>query len=310
MTFSKLIKGTIGNSGKYSKRLHPISGMIMHHAAGTNFAVVKNMMEAPYDRHELSANYLINNNGDIWGCVPEEYRAFTSADPDWDGRSITFECINETGAPTWKISKKAQEAIAQLLADVAERYDFTPKRPPVLNRRKGNVFGHGELWKYFKASYATACPGGLPVTSITKRALVIIKEHQAPPKQSNSSGQYSPSPGQLFKRGDKARRIRINKKGHVSISVGKSVSARATVEFRGPVGAKVRLGLCRDTYLGKVLTGAKLVARTERTIGVSGSVTVSVSSKVALSRRQRLRINAKAIGKNSVRAMHITWHTE
>ena len=169
MTFSKLIKGTISHSGKYSPRSERVQGMIMHHAAGTNFDVVKNMMGAPYTQHQLSANYLIDSNGDIWGCVPEEYRAFTSADPYWDGRSITFECINEHGSPAWTISRASQEAIAQLLADVAKRYKFTPSRG-----RAGTVFGHRELWSLFGASYPTACPGALPIDSIVRRSRAIM----------------------------------------------------------------------------------------------------------------------------------------
>lgn len=309
MTFSKLIAGTIRNNGKYSTRLHPISGMIMHHAAGTNFDVVKNMMEAPYEKYQLSANYLIHNDGRIFGCVPEEYRAFTSADPDWDGRSITFECINETGAPKWTISKAAQEAIAQLLADVAERYDFTPTRPPASNRRKGNVFGHGELYKFFGASYATACPGGLPVTSITKRSLAIIKTHQEPPKPSNTSGSYAPKPGQLIKRFAREVAIRLSGTGRTSIAVGRTVTATATVTVSGRAGSKVRIGLRRDTYLGRVITGKKLVRKAEKTIPAAGVVTVAVSRRVELRANQRLRVNAKALGLNSVRIEKIVWKT-
>ena len=310
MTFSKLIKGTISNNGKYSKRLHKVSGMIMHHAADTNFEVVKQMMGANYDVHQLSANYLINNNGDIWGCVPEEYRAFTSADPDWDGRSITFECINETGAPDWKISAKAQEAIAQLLADVAQRYNFTPKRPPVGNRRAGNVFGHGELWKYFRASYATACPGGLPVTRITKRALAIIKAASAPPKPRATSGTYAPKGGQLILRGLTARVLKISDSGKVTIANGMPVQGVATVTFTGRKGARVRLGLEVATYEGTKRTDRKLVRKVEGIIPASGKLELKVAKTVAMNSKQRLRINAKALVWKSIRVRKIVWSSK
>lgn len=100
---------------------------------------------------EVSANYVIGNGGEIVGVVPEEFRAWTSGSSSWDGRAITVEIVNETGAPDWRISEKAMDAVARLMADVSTRYGFPLDRNTVVT--------HQELYSRYGASYPTACPG-------------------------------------------------------------------------------------------------------------------------------------------------------
>lgn len=148
--FSSLISGTSGNAGQYSSRNGAkIDRIILHHAASTSIFAVLDMMK--YGTREVSSNYVIGNEGEIIGVVPEEFRAWTSGSASWDGRAITFEIVNETGAPDWRISDKAFHAVARMLADISARYGIVLSRDTVIT--------HQELFTRYGASYATACPG-------------------------------------------------------------------------------------------------------------------------------------------------------
>lgn len=147
--FSALITGTSGNAGQYSQRTGKVDRIIIHHCASTSLFAVLDMMK--YGTREVSANYVIGNEGEIIGVVPEEYRAWTSGSASWDGRAITFEIVNETGAPDWRISDKAMAAVSRMLADISTRYGFELSRETVIT--------HQELYTIHGASYATACPG-------------------------------------------------------------------------------------------------------------------------------------------------------
>lgn len=165
MTVSKLATRSSGNAGQYSSRGgRKIDRFLVHHAATSNLDVVLSMMRT--GSREVSSNYVISNTGEIISVVPEEYRAWTSASPAWDGRAITVEVINSKTGDPWPISAKAQEALSRLIADVATRYKFTPKR----DGRNSTVIGHRELYTWFGESYATACPGGINLAAVTNRA--------------------------------------------------------------------------------------------------------------------------------------------
>lgn len=110
---------------------------------------------------QVSANYVQRSNGDLIGVVPEERRSWSLADADWDSRSITVETENES-TNGWTISAAATEKLARLVADVANRYRFPINRDTVL--------GHREVNSRYGGSYPTACPGGLDLDGIVRRA--------------------------------------------------------------------------------------------------------------------------------------------
>lgn len=147
--FSSLATATSGNGGQFSNRSGKVDRIILHHCASTSIFAVLDMMK--YGTREVSANYVIGNEGQIVGVVPEEYRAWTSGSAAWDGRAITFEIVNETAGPEWRISAKAFDAVARMLADLSTRYRI------VLSRN--TVITHQELYTNYGASYPTACPG-------------------------------------------------------------------------------------------------------------------------------------------------------
>ena len=149
MTFSPLTSRTSGNAGQFSARGRSVDRIILHHCASTSLAGVLSMMAT--GSREVSANYVIGSGGEIVGVVPEEFRAWTSSSSSWDGRAITFEIVNETGAPEWRISDLAFAAVASMLADLSARYGIPLSRETVVT--------HQELYNIHGASYATACPG-------------------------------------------------------------------------------------------------------------------------------------------------------
>lgn len=177
MTFSSLIAGErLAHPSKYGSRLgNKVGHITPHHAADTSLANVLDIMAAAGGR-VVSANYVIDNEGKIWGVVPEESRAFTSGAEGDGGRgaqfdriSITWEMINATGAPDYQLSQPAIAASERLAADVGKRYGFT------MTRTYGGTFeGHRELYTRYGASYATACPGVYPLDAAAVQINALI----------------------------------------------------------------------------------------------------------------------------------------
>lgn len=173
MVFSNLASEHRISTQSSSREGAKIESIILHHMASTNAPAVINMMVTGSRR--VSSNYVVSNEGKITGVVPEELRAWTSGSKSdggrgaaWDRKSITFEIANSSAGGAWPVSAKAQEATAQVVADVAKRYGI------ILNR--DTVIGHRELWTRHRASYPTACPGGLDMDWIVNRANQILSE--------------------------------------------------------------------------------------------------------------------------------------
>ena len=141
-------------SPNYSKRTLPITKFTPHHTAVVAPAEnIANGFLKP--ERKASANYIIGNDGEIICSVPEEYRAWTSGTwtengHDNDGMAITIEVCNSTGAPEWRVSDAALEALINLGVDVCKRYNlpgFT---------WTGDANGTLTIHNMFQA---TACPG-------------------------------------------------------------------------------------------------------------------------------------------------------
>ena len=167
MTFSKLTTRLSGNGGQFSSRGRKVDMFIVHHAASTSVNNVLNMMAT--GSRQVSANYVVDGVNTI-GVVPEEYRAWTSGDAAFDGRSITVETINDRVGPTdmtWTISEASYISLAKLIADCSTRYGFPLDRD--------HVVGHRELRSRWGASYSTACPSGINLDRVVQMA----KEFQA-----------------------------------------------------------------------------------------------------------------------------------
>jgi len=179
MTHSKLTNRIhLAPASQHSSRNGTtVDTFLIHHQASTNSAATESdMVNATKD---VSANYIITNEGELVLIVDEDRRAHTSGSrydggkgAQWDRRSITVEIENETAAPDWKISAKAIKTAARLLTDLRKRRKIT------------NVLGHRDLWERFRASYPTFCPGPDTVAKIVNAADALTKGGTSTPAAS------------------------------------------------------------------------------------------------------------------------------
>lgn len=112
-------------SPNYSVRTSPITKFTPHHVAVADALAEAVAIGFQAPERRASANYIIGIDGTIICCVPEEYMAWTSSSDVNDNQAITVEVCNSTGAPEWKISDAALEALINLGADICRRYDLS-----------------------------------------------------------------------------------------------------------------------------------------------------------------------------------------
>ena len=121
-----------------------------HHAASTSLEGT--LLQFQPGGREVSPNYCIEGRNIVL-VVPEEYRAWTSADAWADGQSITYEIINSTASPDWRFTAETIASVVALDIDICRRYGVTPKWG------LPGMWQHKNLWEWFGRSYATACAG-------------------------------------------------------------------------------------------------------------------------------------------------------
>ena len=109
---------------KRSKRAQEIIGITPHHAAGV-YKTGADLANYFYNtQRSASANYCIGNDGSMAGCVPEEFRAWTTSSSWNDQRRITIEVSNSKAGEPWQISQAAYNSLVKLCADIAKRYNL------------------------------------------------------------------------------------------------------------------------------------------------------------------------------------------
>jgi hypothetical protein len=167
MVYSKLATETHPTSQK-SNRTRPVAGVVLHHAATTNADWVIGV-ESTGDK-QVSSHLVVKDTRRA-ALVPEEFRAWSLSDAYWDSWALTVECANES-TNGWTISDASHESLAQLVADWARRYKFYPHRNGPAET--WTVLGHREVYQIHGGSYATACPGGMDLDRIVKRAQQLL----------------------------------------------------------------------------------------------------------------------------------------
>lgn len=98
---------------------------------------------------KASANYCIGVDGDLYGSVPEEYRAYTSSSFDNDSQAITIECSNSSLNYPYPISEATWNTLVELCVDICFRYGFKLEF-------NGNPSGSLTMHRWFAN---TDCPG-------------------------------------------------------------------------------------------------------------------------------------------------------
>ena len=126
MGFSNLISEVVrADSSNYTHNRggYKICKFTPHHMSGKlTGAQCARIFQNP--SRNASANYCIGYDGEIVGCVDEEYRAWTSSSRSNDFQAITVEVSNNGGAPDWTISQASWNALVKLAVDVCKRYGF------------------------------------------------------------------------------------------------------------------------------------------------------------------------------------------
>lgn len=154
-----------------------IDRIVIHHNATTNKDVAINTWLANGSA-QTSAHYEVAGK-QIIGIVGEGTTAWHAGNGDMNARSIGIENVNATGAPNWTISNDTFESLSKLVADIAKRYGF-----PI---DATHVIPH-------KAVVSTACPGGIDVAKVIKRANEIAGNKTVAPSQPET--QSKPAPNQ------------------------------------------------------------------------------------------------------------------
>lgn len=126
MGFSNLISEVVrADSSNYTHNRggYKICKFTPHHMSGKlTGAQCARIFRNP--SRNASANYCIGYDGEIVGCVDEEYRAWTSSSRSNDFQAITVEVSNNGGAPDWTISQASWNALVKLAVDVCRRHNF------------------------------------------------------------------------------------------------------------------------------------------------------------------------------------------
>ena len=149
MSNSKLVTYTRLSPNYSSRRGKKIKKITIHHVAGKLTVKQIGNVFANSSR-QASANYGVDNNGDVGLYVPEQYRAWTSSNRANDEEAVTIEVANDGGAPNWHVSKKALDKTIELCVDICKRNDID--RLNYNGKKSGNLTRHNMF-------AATACPG-------------------------------------------------------------------------------------------------------------------------------------------------------
>ena len=151
--------------------LGPINHFVLHHVAGSSLSGAISTLSgangAPTANYVVKDRYLVS-------MVAEEDTPWTNGRWASNCHSITFEICNEGGDSStgWlPPSGASMETVAWAMARATRRWGIEEPLAYGIN-----VFGHKDVSKS-----ATACPGGLDVAAVVKRANEILAKGPVPP---------------------------------------------------------------------------------------------------------------------------------
>ncbi|MGM0238436.1 peptidoglycan recognition protein family protein [Enterococcus sp. AZ103] len=117
-------------------RSQPITTIVVHHAATTNF----DAMPGVWATREASAHYGIGQTGQIRAYIDEDNTAWHCG--NGNPYSIGIECTNTSGDPNWGVSDATVDALVSLIQEIQSR------------RGKLQIVGHRNV-----PGNSTMCPG-------------------------------------------------------------------------------------------------------------------------------------------------------
>ena len=127
-------------SPNFNERQLPVSMIVLHYTGMESAEAAIARLTDPMA--EVSAHYLVDEDGTVHRLVPEDKRAWHAGKSHWRGitdvnsASIGIELVNPGHEFGYRDFAPAQiEALIPLLADIKERHGIT----------RGNIVGHSDI---------------------------------------------------------------------------------------------------------------------------------------------------------------------
>ena len=127
-------------SPNFNERQLPVSMIVLHYTGMESAEAAIARLTDP--QAEVSAHYLIDEDGTIYRLVPEDKRAWHAGKSHWRGitdvnsASIGIELVNPGHEFGYREFAPAQiEALIPLLGEIKDRYGIT----------RGNIVGHSDI---------------------------------------------------------------------------------------------------------------------------------------------------------------------
>lgn len=146
MSHSSLITGSLLSPNCSKPRNHTIDRITPHYMAA--YTTAESCCQW-FNRKSTraSANYCIGYDGEIWLCVDEANRAWTTGSAYNDNRAVTIECANMSNG---KLTNSTWNSLIKLCSDICKRNGI--QRINYTGNDKGNLTMH----KWYQD---TDCPG-------------------------------------------------------------------------------------------------------------------------------------------------------
>ena len=157
-------------------------GVVLHHAAMTSLDGLRYL---EMGAKEVSSSAIVKDRAKERMMPEDIWRAWSLSDSYWDSALRSVETCNES-VDGWTISDESHESLAQVVAWWAQMDGFWPHRDG--DPSTWTVIGHREVYTIHGGSYATACPGGMNLDWIARRAQEILTGQVEPEKPKKYGG--------------------------------------------------------------------------------------------------------------------------
>jgi hypothetical protein len=148
---------------------HPRIGAVLHHGATTDEQWIIDVETT--GRKQVSSNRVVKNTRCV-EVADDNMRAWSLSDAYWDSVLHSVETANES-TNGWTISDSSHETLARMVAYWASVEGWWPHRDG--DPKSWTVIGHREVYTIHGGSYATACPGGMDLDRVTRRAQQLLQ---------------------------------------------------------------------------------------------------------------------------------------
>lgn len=145
-------------------------GVVLHHAVMTN---LDELIRLEMGAKQVSSTATCKDKRLPLMMPLDGFRAWSLSDSYWDSALRSVETCNQTMFPDYSVSDESHWSLAKAVAYWATIDGFWPHRDG--NPKDWTVIGHREVYTIHEGSYATACPGGMDINLVVKRAQGILR---------------------------------------------------------------------------------------------------------------------------------------